>query len=162
MQSSNAGKDTYMPNRNKQLGTGLENRVVERARNHGLVARKQPLSGALKDFPSDVVIENILGECKVRTASIDAKGQRYVKLDLDWKAKVDDQALDSGFEAAVLVVNAKGSSTPQVVVGLDFFLKLVRQRKDGDALHALVDYATENYIDNPPSIYEQRQVRRRE
>lgn len=138
-----------MPNRNKQLGTGLENRVVEKARGAGLDSRKQPLSGVIKDFPADVVIERVLAECKVRTAQIDAKGQRYVKLDMDWKEKVDTQASDHGFEAAVVVVNAKGSRNPQVIVSLDFLLKLMRQRKDGDILHALVDEATEQYINDP-------------
>lgn len=120
-----------MTNKNKALGSALENRVVIRASEKGVPAYRQPGSGIYKDHPSDDVIDyTILTECKVRTAQIDAKGNQYIRVDTEWKNKVERQAHDNEFETGIVVVNAKGSRQPFVIVDLDFFLDLVKHRKD--------------------------------
>ena len=119
-----------MSNPRKQLGSALESRVVEKAESRGLTSKKQPLSGALKGYPNDVVIEDVLAECKVRSHLLNTKGQRYIRLELDWLAGVEENAKKEGFDAGVLVVNAKHSPTPKVLVDLDFFLDLLRIRKE--------------------------------
>lgn len=138
-----------MTNKRKALGNGLEQRVVDRARYTGLDAHKQPMSGQLKEYPNDAVIEKTLVECKARTAQIDAKGQRYLRVDLEWLRDVEAHAKESGFEGGVLVVNAKYSSTPKVLIDLEFFLKLMKQRKNGFETADFLDWATTEYLDNP-------------
>lgn len=111
--------------RAKRLGSALERRVVEKAQAKGLDAHLQPLSGALKAYPGDAVIDRVLVECKVRAASVDGKGQRYLRLDLDFLEKVKKQAAGVQMDGAVLVYNATGSRCPVVILDLDFFLNLL-------------------------------------
>lgn len=118
-----------MSNQKKALGTGLENRVVERARAKGLEAKKQPLSGVLKDYPHDCVIEGVLVECKVRSPQIDAKGQQYIRLNIDWLLQTIKDAEAHGFDSAVLVVNAKGSREPMVMLRYNDYLTLRSEAK---------------------------------
>jgi hypothetical protein len=80
----------------------------------------------LKDYPSDVVVEKGLVECKVRGVEIDAQGHRYIRLDLDWLPKVEKEADRMGFEWAVVVINPKNSKYPYVLHRLDFFLELLK------------------------------------
>jgi hypothetical protein len=117
-----------MSNQRKALGSALESRVVERAQAAGLCASRQPGSGVFKDFPSDVRVEGGLVECKVRSAGVDAKGQRYLRIDLDWLRKVKEEAGRSGLEWAAVVVNPKGSRSPMVLLDLEFFLSLLVEK----------------------------------
>jgi len=64
----------------KKLGLAAENRTVRLAKAEGLNAKRQPLSGVLPDYPSDVIIEHDLLEVKVRTERLNAKGERIVPL----------------------------------------------------------------------------------
>ena len=65
-----------MTSQKKALGTGLENLTVKKAQARGLRAKKQPLSGAIKGLPNDVVIdERVLVECKVRAVKLNPKGR---------------------------------------------------------------------------------------
>lgn len=121
-----------MTSRAKALGKGLEDRLVAKATQSGLPAHKQPLSGALADYPGDVVLDTLLAECKVRSAVVDARGEKHVPLNLDYLRKVQAQAKRGGFDDGVLVVRAKGSSKPVVVCDLDLFLLLLKSRS-GDA-----------------------------
>jgi hypothetical protein len=118
-------------NKPKQLGTALENRVVARARTKGLAAARQPGSGVFKGFPHDATIEDILVECKVRSASVTQKGKRMLTLDLDWLRGVQADAAKAGFRSGIVVVNAKGESKPLVLVDLDFMLGLLQLGKEG-------------------------------
>lgn len=119
-----------MPSKEKTLGTALENRLVAKARASGLRARKQPLSGAMSDFPGDVELERLLAECKVRSEVVSARGEKHVPLNLDWLRKVQDQAKQAGYTDGVLVVRAKGSPKPVVVCDLDLFLSLLSRFRD--------------------------------
>lgn len=115
-------------NNNKNLGTALEKRVVEKAVAAGLNSTKQPGSGVFKDYPSDVVVENILVECKVRSAEFIPPATRYVRIDMNWLEKVREEAEKAGFLDGVVVINAKGSRNPSVLISLDFFLTLLVEK----------------------------------
>ena len=121
-----------MTNRNKTLGTGLENRVVAKALAAGLTAHKQPLSGVLKEYPNDVVVEyednhhrshGLLGECKVRSTH-----PSYTEMQ-EWLEKAQTNAKRVGLEGAFLTYNVKGSRTPRVLLDLDLFFSLLSSTK---------------------------------
>lgn len=108
----------------KTLGTALESRVVKLAREAGLKASKQPGSGVYTGFPADATIEDILVECKVRTASVTASGKKSFSVDLKWLEQVTEQA-DPAYRMGVVVIQAKYSSERYVVLNFTDFLALV-------------------------------------
>ena len=118
-----------MANNNKSLGTGLETRVVKRARDRGLEASRQPGSGVFRDFPNDVVVEanvpglgvlRLLGECKVRS-----RHPNYSEMQ-EWLEAAQENAKKSKqFQAAFLTYNVKGSRIPRVMLDLDDFLDIL-------------------------------------
>lgn len=116
-----------MTSKQKKLGSALEHRVVERARSKQLEARVQPGSGIYHDHPSDCVVAHTLVECKVRSVEIDAKGNRTFRVDLDWWDRVKAAAHKASFDLAALVMNAKGSQKPMVLIDLDHYLDLLAQ-----------------------------------
>jgi Holliday junction resolvase len=104
-----------MPNKNKQLGVAFERTVVERAKRAGLEAERQPLSGALKQFPNDVRVKSpvveILVEAKKRTATLSA-GEKCITINLDWlKGVVANaaQQASGGLHIGVVTFAAKGA-----------------------------------------------------
>ncbi len=110
-----------MSNPRKALGTGLENRVVKRAQVRGLEASRQPGSGIFKDYPNDVVVAGLLGECKVRS-----RHPSYSEMQ-EWLEGAQEHAKKAKMPGAFLVSNVKGSRTPRVLVDLDLFLELLSQ-----------------------------------
>jgi Holliday junction resolvase len=118
-----------MPSANKQLGSAFESRVVKRASEKGLKARKQPGSGVYAGLPNDVVIENLLVECKVRSASLTAKGEKRLTIDLDWLRGVQTAATREGFRDGIVVINPKGSARPLVLCDYEFWLELLNSAK---------------------------------
>lgn len=118
-----------MSNPRKALGSGLERRVVDRAKAHGLVAHKQPLSGSLRAYPNDVVVQldngdALLGECKVRS-----RHPAYSEMQ-EWLEGCQDNAKREHYEGAFLVYNVKGSRTPRVLLDLDLFLRLCSPKSE--------------------------------
>ena len=109
-----------MSNPSKALGTGLENRVVARAKAAGLTAHKQPLSGILKDYPNDVMVEGLLGECKVRS-----RHPSYTEMQ-EWLENAQINAKRINAAGAFLVYNVKGSRTPRVLLDLDLFFLILK------------------------------------
>lgn len=112
-----------MSNRNKALGSALETRVVERARKRGLPASRQPGSGVFRDYPNDVVVGDLLIECKVRSAHPSLSDV------LSWLYNVQDNAArlkakGSQMRGGVVVYNTKGEKMPRVLLDLDLFLDL--------------------------------------
>jgi Holliday junction resolvase len=114
-----------MANPNKTLGSALENRVVERAKAKGLKAARQPGSGVYKAFPHDAVVEQLLVECKVRSTHLNAAGDKTLSIQLEWLRKVQEKAIEGGFEQGIVVVNPKGSQKPLVLCDLDWFLGIL-------------------------------------
>lgn len=56
-----------MTTKTKALGHALEVSSVKKATKRGLEASVQPGSGIYADFPKDIVLEELLGECKKRS-----------------------------------------------------------------------------------------------
>lgn len=118
-----------MANKSKSLGTALENRVVKKAQERGLTAKRQPLSGVLKEFPSDVVVENTLLECKVRGDGTEG-AEKSVRVEYAWLDKVRKLAQTNGNDLGAVVFNPKGGRTPMVLLDLDdLFYLLALTRK---------------------------------
>jgi hypothetical protein len=109
-------------NRNKELGSSLERRVVAKARRHGLTAQRQPLSGSLSEYPNDVVVEGLLGECKVRSIH-----PSYNEME-EWLAGCEEHAAEHKMLGGFLVYNPKGSKKPRVMLDLDLFFLLLKSR----------------------------------
>lgn len=118
-----------MPSKSKSLGTGLENRVVEHAVAAGHRAKKQPLSGVLKDAPNDVVIRTklaeVLVECKVRGADGTVGADKSVRVEYAWLDKVRANTARMAMHTGVVVFNPKGGRKPMVLLDLDDFLHLL-------------------------------------
>ena len=125
-----------MTSKAKRLGTGLEDRVVRKAKEKGLRAEKQPGSGVYQRFKSDAVIEQTLVECKVRSVEIDAKGQKTFRVDMDWWRGVQKNAALDGYSSAALVMNAKYSDQPMALIPLDEYLNLLSQAHGVDRVKA--------------------------
>lgn len=122
-----------MPNQNiKQLGRNLEHAVVAAAKASGHKAHRQPMSGRIASMPSDVVIDNLLVEAKVRAVRLDAKGARILSIDLDWLDGVLKNAEKHGFEAGIVVVRPKGSARLLCLVELPYFLGKLGISDEGD------------------------------
>ena len=115
-----------MTSQKKALGTGLENLTVKKAQARGLRAKKQPLSGAIKGLPNDVVIESdlerVLAECKVRAVNLNARGERIISIDLEWLNKVTTNAAKEDFDYGVVLFRPKGSPKVYAVLNADVLL----------------------------------------
>lgn len=118
-----------MSSRSKASGTAFERALVAKARAQGLEASRQPLSGVLRELPNDVVLEQFLVEAKTRRKEVDASGERYIRVDLDWLTGVRKHAQQVGYQDGLCVVNSKYVGEPLVVVGLSTFLSLLQNRK---------------------------------
>lgn len=95
--------------RSRNKGSGYEREIVAAHIERGISARKMPLSGALRDYPGDVQIAGMIGECK-RT-----KRSRTSLYD----------ALAQGNDAAdVLFIRDDGKKT-LVVVPFEFWFQLL-------------------------------------
>lgn len=53
-----------MSNPSKAKGSAFEREVVKLFNAHGLSAKRTPLSGALADWPGDVILDGFAVECK--------------------------------------------------------------------------------------------------
>ena len=115
-----------MTNKNKILGTAQETRIVKRAKDVGLEARKQPGSGVYKDFPADLVIGSGLGEAKTRS-SYEVAGRKVVQFELEWLKQVVRQSEENGFEWGAVFFHPKGTQEQYVFLTLDSFLELVKK-----------------------------------
>lgn len=72
----------------KRKGSRWERKFVAACQDHGLVAQRVPLSGAMDGYPGDVVVsDSILVECKYRR-----KGSGFKRL-YDWIAGHDRLAV---------------------------------------------------------------------
>jgi hypothetical protein len=109
----------------KDLGRSLEHRVANRAKEKGLDAERHWGSGMNPEKPSDGRIESILFEAKVRTASVNARGEKSLTIPLDALRKVQRQASELGYEQGIMVANAKGDSHPLVICDMAWLLELL-------------------------------------
>ncbi len=94
----------------KQKGTKLERDIVKLLQSHGLDARRQPLSGALQEFPHDVQVTMPSG----RRLIIEAKA---------WKDgwRTGDKAMGQ----ADMLVMKRNFGDPMVYLSLAVFVELL-------------------------------------
>ena len=97
------------PRSAKAKGTKLEKWVVDQLTNIGVPARKQPMSGALQDFPHDVY-----GELPDGRFIVEAKAWKH-----GWRTG------DNAMGAADCLVMKRDYAAPAVYMSWDFFARLV-------------------------------------
>jgi len=119
-----------MSNRNKELGTAAERGVVQRVNNQPpLKARRQPLSGVLKDYPHDIHIStpvgDVLGESKVRKLEVNSRGAKQWTILFDWLIETIEAAEKGGYHHAALFVRPKGSQRRYVLIEEAVYLDLL-------------------------------------
>lgn len=118
-----------MTNKNRALGNGLESRVVARSLRRGLRAHRQPGSGVFREYPNDVVVERLLGECKVRS-DLPSLAKMF-----EWMENAQANAKRKRFVGSFLVFNRKGSRKPVVMMDLDLLLDILASvRPDSEFL----------------------------
>jgi hypothetical protein len=124
-----------MTNKARSLGNAGEAGIVKRAIKAGLRAMRQPMSGMLKEYPADVVIEagerRVLGESKVRSLHIHPSGKKTWTIDFDWLRKVTREAKQPDNEGrsyhhGALFVRPKGASDQFVLIEEAVYFELLR------------------------------------
>lgn len=109
-----------MPNKNKALGKALEKKVASLGG-----GKVQPLSGILPDYPNDVDLGKTLVECKVRSTTLNATGEKYITINLDWLHKVEQNATKKGFDLGIVAVRPKRSRRVYALLDLNALLDLL-------------------------------------
>tara|TARA_R100000544_G_C2169051_1_gene31316 strand:+ start:148 stop:510 length:363 start_codon:yes stop_codon:yes gene_type:complete len=94
----------------KRKGYRVENELVKYLNRKGIDAKRQPLSGALADFPHDISIKNpnLILEVKAR------KTGSGFKTILNWMGKADALVMKQDYD------------DPIVAMRMDVFLDLIR------------------------------------
>ena len=118
-----------MSNPNKRKGSGMEDRVVREAKKRELDARKQPGSGIYANYPSDVVVEQILVEAKTGYSRVNVAGEKIFSLNMTWLSKVEKEAQTHGFDNHALAFRPTGTTKCYAVIDLNFFLDLLVKGK---------------------------------
>jgi hypothetical protein len=107
-------------NPNQKTGTRFEYSARDKARKAGLPTERQMLSGAHKDFPGDLIIaEKIIGECKLRTATILKCGDKSISIHLSWFDQVEAQAKAKKMDFGLLLVKPKGTRKTLAIMDAD-------------------------------------------
>jgi len=98
----------------KQKGYRTENNLVHYLRDRGLNAKRQPLSGALKDFPHDIAVRNpdCILEVKARKSGAGFKTLH------NWIGRADALILKEDREDCL------------VAVKIDYFIKLLLENQN--------------------------------
>jgi hypothetical protein len=109
----------------KDLGRQLEHRVVKKAADKGIPGERHWGSGANPDKRGDAHIWDILVEAKVRTATINARGEKQLTIPLTDLYQVMADAAKAGYRMGIMVANPKGSQRPLVVMDFDDFLAML-------------------------------------
>lgn len=122
-----------MSNPRRALGNAGEEGIVKRALGIGLFAKKQPMSGMLKDFPADLTLDNgsirVLGESKVRALHLTPTGAATWTINFDWLRKVVREAREHGFDHAALFVRPKRSQEHFVLLEEATYLDLLKRSR---------------------------------
>lgn len=118
-----------MSNPNKQRGSAFEGKAVKIARDAGLTANKQPGSGVYADYPSDVVIENLLVECKKGYTLEKSDGSRYFQFDLNWLTKVRQFARRGKFLDGLVFFSPAGSQLSFTVLAVETLIDLLKRQR---------------------------------
>ena len=91
-----------MSSKSKIKGTRIERKIVKLFEDMGIKARRQPLSGALQDFPHDVQVQLMGGlNCEVK-ARKDGKGFATIK---KWKGSADLLIMVEDYDEPCVLMN---------------------------------------------------------
>ena len=93
------------------------------AKEAGVTARKQPLSGQLADFPGDVVVAEFLGECKAGYTT-----NKTFHLNYEWLHKISKQAKEQGYKAGMLLFRPDGTTEVFAALPYSILLELLHDR----------------------------------
>lgn len=116
------GKTNYRKARARTMERG----VAEALRAAGDVqAKRQILSGAIKEMPGDVDATHFMLEAK-NYAAIQMNGRRMIRIDLDWLLKIMKEARDHG-KPGMVVFQPKGSHSKVLVADFDQFIELLQK-----------------------------------
>jgi len=91
----------------KRKGTRVENEIVKLFQAEGFKARRQPLSGAIQDFPHDVQISDLFDGTNIEVKAR-KNGEGFAQLD-KWKGSAD------------LLILKKDFSNPMVYLDWNLF-----------------------------------------
>ena len=100
-----------MPRSQKAKGSRVEREIVKLFTECGFQAGRQPLSGALQQFPHDVYVNNLLGGTTVEVKAR-KDGQGFTQLE-KWKG------------TAELLILKRNNATPFVCVDWKYFKELL-------------------------------------
>ena len=100
-----------MPRSQKAKGSRVEREIVKLFTECGFKARRQPLAGALQQFPHDVYVNNLLGGTTVEVKAR-KDGQGFTQLE-KWKG------------TAELLILKRNNATPFVCVDWKYFKELL-------------------------------------
>jgi len=91
----------------KRKGTRVENEIVKLFQAEGFKARRQPLSGAIQDFPHDVQVSDLFNGINIEVKARKS-GEGFTQLD-KWKGSAD------------LLILKKDFSNPMVYLDWNLF-----------------------------------------
>ena len=87
----------------KRKGTRVENEIVKLFIKEGFKARRQPLSGAIQDFPHDVRVADLFGGTTVEVKARKS-GEGFTQLD-KWKGSADLLILKRDFKEPMVYMS---------------------------------------------------------
>ena len=96
-----------MSSKAKRKGTRVENEIVKLFQVEGFNARRQPLSGAIQDFPHDVQVSDLFNGTNIEVKAR-KNGEGFAQLD-KWKGSAD------------LLILKKDFSNPMVYLDWNLF-----------------------------------------
>ena len=96
-----------MSSKAKRKGTRVENEIVKLFQSEGFNARRQPLSGAIQDFPHDVQVSDLFNGTNIEVKAR-KNGEGFAQLD-KWKGSAD------------LLILKKDFSNPMVYLDWNLF-----------------------------------------
>ncbi len=87
----------------KRKGTRVENEIVKLFEKEGFKARRQPLSGAIQDFPHDVRVADLFGGTTIEVKARKT-GEGFTQLD-KWKGSADLLILKRDFKEPMVYLS---------------------------------------------------------
>ena len=105
-----------MSSSHKRKGTRVENEIVKLFQAEGFNAKRQPLSGALIDFPHDVQVKDLYEGTNIEVKARKS-GEGFTQLD-KWKGSAD------------LLILKRDFQKPMVYLTWDFFKEFLNEYKE--------------------------------
>tara|TARA_B100000029_G_scaffold180519_1_gene178291 strand:- start:302 stop:898 length:597 start_codon:yes stop_codon:yes gene_type:complete len=105
-----------MSSSHKRKGTRVENEIVKLFKAEGFNAVRQPLSGAIQDFPHDVQVKDLYEGTNIEVKARKS-GEGFTQLD-KWKGSAD------------LLILKRDFQKPMVYLTWDFFKEFLNEYKE--------------------------------